>query len=335
MIVIRPVIAGDGDEGWRLLMIVPLTAWQQARRRWQPAFTIWRWAGELEANKEGWTEGGSDGKVEGKKEDHREKRTECSRSAFEGERECKCIEKEAQKVEEKNEVGICACSRLRGEMAEKHCDIPLPCSSESSLSLAVPRPEGREEGPLYGVDVSLLARVLLSEAGLGTLRARREMVKIRGLAGEGGVKEEGGQRRQRQRAEGGWRGFSPCGPRCLMAAISSPEGGRKRFPEDRLHFPKRGYHLLSVCQRGDDRDKAGDRKEHPDPPCCRLSTCPRLVNKVPVAMIAWPSNSRLISSCGRERSSVIEFTPDRLLMLYIGDNAPPKPSLTSSVSASV
>ena len=69
--------------------------------RWQTAFTIWRWAGELEGNKEGWTEGGSDGEVEGKKEDHREKRTECSRSAFEGERECKCIEKEMQKVEGK------------------------------------------------------------------------------------------------------------------------------------------------------------------------------------------------------------------------------------------
>lgn len=33
MIVIRPVIAGEGDEGWRLLMIAPVTAWQRATRR--------------------------------------------------------------------------------------------------------------------------------------------------------------------------------------------------------------------------------------------------------------------------------------------------------------
>ena len=99
--------ARDGDEGWRLLMIMPVTAWQQARcgafiisgnnnsntralieRKGLLAASIMirKWVGELEKERmDRGTGGGSDGEVERKKYDDREsgKRKEENRSTGE------------------------------------------------------------------------------------------------------------------------------------------------------------------------------------------------------------------------------------------------------------
>ncbi|KAK9539392.1 hypothetical protein VZT92_004502 [Zoarces viviparus] len=55
--------------------------------------------------------------------------------------------------------------------------------------------------------------------------------------------------RQRQRGGGGWRGFSPCGARCLMAAISIPERG------------VRGSHLGALTRRRWDQHCAKTEEE--------------------------------------------------------------------------
>lgn len=47
---------------------------------------------------------------------------------------------------------------------------------------------------------------------------------------------------------GGWRGVSPCGLRCLMAAISLPDAGKKGFPGDRLEGDL-GSHLGALIRR--------------------------------------------------------------------------------------